>query len=76
MTVKLQDKSGRRNRMNIHEYAGLKIATSYANSPIPTRSFDWVAYVDNWGDDGPHYGYGETEHEAIAELLETLEEME
>jgi len=62
--------------MNIHEYAGLKIATSYANPPIPTRSFDWVAYVDSWGADESPYGYGETEREAIAELLETLEEME
>lgn len=46
-----------------------KILTAYLNPPIPVRDQDWIAYFD--GDiDGEIYAYGETEQEAINNLLE------
>ena len=42
-----------------------KIITSCIYPPIPIRKFDWVAYRDPEG----LSGYGETEDEAILELL-------
>lgn len=59
--------------MSVYEIGEYKIATSYANPPIPTRKFDWCAYIDDYGADDSPYGYGETEREAICELLENLE---
>lgn len=46
-----------------------KIITVNDHPPIPTRDHDWVAYFDGDEERG-EYGYGETEAEAIADLLE------
>lgn len=46
-----------------------KIVTSRINPPIPIRDHDWCAYFDGDEESGC-YGYGATEQEAIADLLE------
>lgn len=51
-----------------------KIVTKFEYPPIPVRSFDWSAVRDGW-DLGEHIGYGRTEDEEIADLLD-LEEMD
>lgn len=51
------------------------IVTSHIYPPIPLRQFDWCAYRDGTAEDG-NYGYGATEAEAIAALLEWEEENE
>ena len=43
-----------------------KIITEYDPKPIPDRRWDWVAARE----DGNWVGYGRTEAEAIADLLE------
>ena len=45
------------------------IHTSYWAKPIPPRQFDWEATRDNY-EPGCPIGYGRTEQEAIADLLE------
>jgi hypothetical protein len=55
-------------------YCGRPIETSYSNPPIPTRAFDWCAYFDDVGADCSIYGWGETEREAINNLIEQYEE--
>lgn len=50
-----------------------KIKTTYVNPPVPSRSFDWVAFIDGREEDGPH-GWGKTEQEAIADLKDIIEE--
>lgn len=44
------------------------IVTHHDFPPIPWRDFDWVAYRDGREEEGG-YGYGPTEHAAIADLL-------
>lgn len=51
----------------------MKIITEFVYPPIPIRNFDWVAYRDGDEDGGPQ-GHGATEEEAIAELMELLDE--
>lgn len=41
--------------------------------PIPSRMFDWCAWFDDVGADESEYGYGRTEEEAIADLLEAAD---
>lgn len=43
-----------------------KIKTVCVYPPIPTRDFDWCAYIDGDEESG-RYGYGKTEAEAEAE---------
>lgn len=57
----------------------MKIRTTYNPPPIPMRYFDWQA-VDEDTYDGAEdsstrsqIGYGSTEQEAIADLMEQLE---
>lgn len=46
-----------------------KIITEFIHPPIPDRCNDWQAYRE--GDDGDDlFGWGATEAEAIADLLE------
>lgn len=47
------------------------IETSYIFPPIPMREFDWCAYRDP---ERVPYGYGRTEAEAIADLLQIEED--
>jgi hypothetical protein len=53
----------------------VKIKTEYVYPPIPLRQFDWSA-IDDDTYDGPGcpIGAGATEAEAIADLLEQIEE--
>lgn len=46
-----------------------KIITSHDTPPIPTRKFDWSAWREGW-DMGEYIGYGNTEQEAIDDLIE------
>ena len=61
----------------------IHLSTNFDYPPIPVRSFDWSAIDANTYDaDCDQDGYfstsptgrGETEHEAIADLLDQLEE--
>jgi hypothetical protein len=49
------------------------IRTNYDWPPIPTKVFDWSAWIDGREEDGP-CGHGATEAEAIADLKEQLNE--
>ncbi|MEP1600021.1 MAG: hypothetical protein ABJL57_03290 [Hyphomonas sp.] len=48
------------------------VVTTFHFPPIPSRSHDWSAHWDGYEEDGP-YGWGETEDEAKADLLENYE---
>lgn len=54
----------------------MAIKTDYWQKPIPSRNFDWSAIDDSTYDSAPdsstrnQVGYGATEQEAIADLLE------
>lgn len=52
-----------------------KIITEFVHPPIPVRQFDWSATRDGW-DEGEPIGWGKTEDEAIADLLEMEAEHE
>jgi hypothetical protein len=52
----------------------LKIITSYWAKPIPLRQFDWSAVTDDYDGEGCPIGYGETEREAIDDLIEQVRE--
>lgn len=49
-----------------------KIITDCIYPPIPIRTMDWCAYYDGQEELG-HYGYGRTEAEAIADLVNNYE---
>jgi hypothetical protein len=53
----------------------MKIVANFALKPIPDRQFDWLA-VDDDTYDGPGcpIGSGATETEAVADLLEQIDE--
>jgi hypothetical protein len=51
---------------------GMKIVTDYWPKPIPLRCFDWTACSDDY-EPGMPVGYGATEAEAIADLLENYD---
>lgn len=51
----------------------MNIRTDFWMKPIPPRQFDWSAVDDNY-EPGCPIGYGATEYEAIADLLEQMEE--
>ena len=46
-----------------------KIITYYDRPPIPTRRYDWQAIREDY-DEGHYIGTGETELEAVTDLLE------
>jgi len=51
----------------------MKIKTGYWAKPIPPRNFDWCAVDDDTYDGPPStICYGETEREAIQDLLDQL----
>ena len=56
----------------------MKIKTTYIFPPIPVRQFDWCAVDDDTydGAEGSNcpIGFGRTQEEAIADLLEKMEE--
>ena len=49
----------------------MNIQTYFVNPPIPVRDFDWQAYVDGY-EPGDALGHGDTEAEAVADLLAVL----
>jgi hypothetical protein len=51
----------------------LRIRVDNERPPIPTRGFDWVAWLDNQDEDGPQ-GRGATREAAIDNLLEEVGE--
>jgi len=65
--------------MTRHTPDGRKIITSFVCPPIPVRHFDWSAVTEDY-DGAPDascpVGHGRTEEEAIADLLDQLEEIE
>lgn len=61
--------------MTIHTRNGYRIRTNHEYPPIPIRDMDWSAVDDSTYDgEGCPIGWGATEEEAIADLLEQLEE--
>lgn len=56
----------------------MKIVTDHWRKPIPTNKFDWCAVDSDTFDGAPDthppcpIGYGSTEAEAIADLLEQI----
>lgn len=59
----------------VHFVDGIKIQTSYTCPPIPIRSCDWEAWVaDEDPETWDRVGQGETENEAIKDLLEKIGE--
>jgi hypothetical protein len=68
--------------MNIIHRDGHRIVTEYIYPPIPVRTMDWQATLDNydcdWNAQAGYFstcpmGWGETEAAAIADLLEAIE---
>lgn len=69
---------------NRHIINGIKINTHFDYPPIPVRDMDWSAVTDDYDmtdvdETGQPYsncpvGHGATEQEAIADLLEQLED--
>lgn len=56
---------------------GRKIVTDLVYPPIPDRRFDWSAVTEDYDaadDCHPPIGRGRTEAEAVADLLEQLDE--
>lgn len=49
------------------------IITLHVYPPIPVRAFDWAAYYEGEEERGG-YGYGETEADAIRDLIENYDE--
>jgi len=52
---------------------GHKIHTEFVKPPIPTTAFDWCAILDGY-EPGDPSGAGSTEIEAIADLLQQIED--
>ena len=55
----------------------MKIRTEFIHPPIPLREFDWSATYDDYdgaedSDTRGHIGYGRTEQDAIANLVENF----
>lgn len=59
--------------MTARTWKGMEIGTSFVFPPIPTRAFDWQAFVVDMEDESP-VGYGATEAEALEELNQILED--
>lgn len=65
-----------------HQINGVIIHTNFDYPPIPVRNMDWSAVTDNYDCDcdqdgffSTHpVGHGVTEQEAIADLMEQIEE--
>lgn len=50
----------------------LSIRTEYVHPPIPDRRCDWQAVDDRTYEGGDLIGWGETEQQAIADLVEQI----
>lgn len=56
----------------------MTIRTAFAPPPIPSRDCDWSAWDDRYNPDDADYrvGYGATEAEAVADLMQQIKEDE
>ena len=53
----------------------MKIMTNNVYPPIPDRRFDWRAYYEGQ-EERRQYGYGQTEQEAISDLVSNYSMMD
>jgi hypothetical protein len=60
------------NIENLRAMTDRKIVTVYDPPPFPHCHIDWAAFFDDAGEDSP-VGYGPTEWDAIADLLNDQE---
>lgn len=60
--------------MPLYIINSLKVSTHYDPKPIPARHLDWSAVDYGYGGEGCSIGYGKTEADAIADLLEEIEQ--
>lgn len=51
----------------------MTIKTFFENPPIPVHNLDWSAWDDDTFDEDSLIGHGETEIEAIKDLIEQIE---
>lgn len=63
-------------KTNIHTINGFEIETFNQCPPVPVRCWDWAAWVKDACEETGPYAEGETEEEAIANLLERIAELE
>jgi hypothetical protein len=54
----------------------MRVKTHYQLTPLPYRGFDWSAYDDETYEGNGPVGYGATEEQAIADLMDQLEDAE
>ena len=54
----------------------INIQTDYDPKPIPIRRFDWEAFDSDALDYDSVTGFGATKEEAIADLMERLDDIE
>lgn len=60
-----------------HTINGRQIVTHYDPPPIPWRNFDWEATASNYDpENNDPRGHGETEADAIVDLIWQLEDAE
>lgn len=50
----------------------MSVMVQQINPPIPTRVFDWVAWIDGSEEEGP-YGFGASKKEALDDLDHNME---
>ena len=58
------------------EQQKINIQTDYDPKPIPIRRFDWEAFDSDALDYDSVTGFGATKEEAIADLMERLDDIE
>lgn len=52
----------------------MKVVTHFIYPPIPFRGCDWQATIDSYdGDENAPRGFGPTQAEAVADLLDQLD---
>lgn len=61
---------------NSHTINGIEIETWNVCPPVPIRIWDWAAWVKGACEETGPYAEGETEEEAIANLLECISDRE
>lgn len=59
--------------MKIENFNTEKIVTSFVYPPIPCRDWDWQAVFEGF-EPGDAVGWGQTEQQAIENLLESMEQ--
>lgn len=57
--------------LSLFTYNGRKVWIEFVFPPIPTRQFDFCAYLDGDEESGPH-GYGSSLYIALCSLIQEL----